>query len=1125
MTDGPESFGELVRAGRIRMRLTQRQLASRAGVSVRTVRHIEQGQVRRPRPESVRRLAAVLGLDGADPLPAADDPPTGGGSGAAGLLVAVLGPLAVHRDGVPVDVGPAKQRALLGLLALQPGHVVGQAEIIDVLWGDDPPDSCRNLVHTYITRLRKVLGSQAIVRDRAGYTLAGAAGDRLDLARFDGLVARADAARRQEPAVAADLYGDALAYWRGAVLADLPVRLHQHPAAVAVARRRVAAALAHADLAIEQGGHDRAVEQLWRLLEQEPLHEGLHAKLMTALAGSGQQTAALRVFEGLRVRLSDELGVSPGAEVQEAHLRVLQAREPVAAQPRARSGRPVPAQLPADVPAFTGRRSPLERLDAGLGQGGTAILLIVGSAGVGKTALAVHWAHRVRERFPDGQLYVDLRGYDSSQPLRPIRALTLILRSLGVPAARVPTGLDEAAGLYRSLLAERRVLIVLDNCNGVDQVRPLLLGAAGCAVVITSRNRLGGLVAREGAHRIVLHPLPHGEAVALLTAAMGRRPVQSGAVAELARLCAYLPLAMRVSAANLDNDPHRSVADYVAELTEGNRLAALQVDGDSQSSVRVAFDLSYEALPAEIRRSFRLLGLIPGPDFTVETVAALAAVPAARAERALAHLAAVHLLQQHAPGRYAFHDLLRLYAGERARTEDGPEERRAAVDRLHGWYLGTAASAADLLDSDRPRFVQAAAGLPRGGPRPATAAEAVAWLEAERANLIAAITASAEQRRHLQTWQLALVLAQFFFTRGYVHDWIDTHGLALAAARELGDRRVEAEILRQLGLAYWRSGQLPQALEHHRRALAMDRAGADLQGEAKTLNHLGFIFDRTGRAAEALGHQQRSADLYRQVDDRWGEGRALIGVGNAHRQLGSPRESLHHFQEALAVNREVRDRWGEGMALAGIGYACIHLDRHPEALTRFDEATALTREVGDRTGESLALAGRGLAHLVAGRPARAMDDFQHALTLTRDTGDRWTESLALTGKGMAQLATGGYAEAMSDFAYLLALTRDTGDRWCESFALAGLGHVNRHFGRHDQAIAQYRRALECAREVGNQGVQAQILSGIADAYRAMGDRDQALLHSRYARSAAHRAGDRPETLRFQAGADDIRADP
>lgn len=1126
------SFGERLRAHRISAGLTQQEVAGRAGMSVRAVRYIEQGRVRRPRPESVRRLAAaVTGLEVAGGSPACVRPAGGEPGSTAGLVVAVLGPLTVHRDGEPVDVGPAKQRALLGLLALQPGRAVSHEEIISVLWGDDPPHSHRNLIHTYVARLRKALGTGApvIVARHGGYLLAATEEHRLDLSRFEGLLIRAGAVRLGDPVTAMALYHDALGCWQGAVLADLTSRLHQHPAAVSAGRRRVTAALAYADLALDHGLHEKAAEQMWRLLEEEPLNEGLHARLMLALAGTGQQAAALHLFNELRVRLSEELGVEPGTEVKDAHLQVLSNRSSAAPGPRAGPAgttvKPVPAQLPADVAVFTGRTTYLEQLNADLADAHerepatAAISVIVGTAGVGKTTLAMHWAHRVRGGFPDGQLYVDLRGHDPGRPMHPIEALTLFLRALGVPAAHVPTEVDEAAGLYRSLLADRRVLIVLDNCNGVDQVRPLLPGAPGCAVLITSRDRLGGLVAKEGARRITLAPLSPDEALALLAAALGRERARTPAAAELVRLCAYLPLAIRISAANLDNDPNRGVAEYVAELREGNRLAALKVDSDRQNSVRAAFHLSYLSLPAQVRRLFRLLGLIPGPDFTADAAAALTASSMGRVQQRLTRLSAAHLIHQHSPGRYTLHDLLRLYAAERARTDETPEERRTASERLHGWYLGATDISTDLLNPGRRRFVQATAQSRINGPKPATPTEAVAWLEAERANLTAAVAMSARRGRHAETWRLAQLLPEFFFTRGHTHDWIETHDLALKAARKLGDHRAEAEILKNLGLAYWRSGRLPLAVDRHQRALTLDRAGLDVRGEAKTLNQLGFILDRTGQVVQALAHQQRSVTLYRQIDDRWGEGRALIGVGNAYRQLGRYTESLGHFQEALAVNREAGDRWGENMSLVGIGYAHVRLDLGTEAMAYLEQALTLTRDMGDQSGEGLALAGRAFAHLTAGRSAQAMDDFQHALVLTRGTGDRWTESLALAGTAFTHLLAGRSAQAMEDFQHLLALTRDIGDRWYEGLALTGLGHLHCHHGRHPQALTHYQRALTIARDVGNHGVQAEILSGLADVHRAMGDLGQAVIHHRHALAAALHVDDRAEIACARDGMD------
>jgi DNA-binding SARP family transcriptional activator len=520
------------------------------------------------------------------------------------------------------------------LLAIQPNRVVPVDEIVDVVWGDDPPATGRSLVHGHVRQVRRLIEparrprapAERVVRTDGGYLLV--ADDDLDLVRFDRLVATAR--RRHEAgdvAGAIDAYAEGLDCWRGGVLSDLDdPALHEHPAAVAAAGRRLSAALAYADLAVGSGRHDEAVPRLQALAAEERLHEGLHARLMLALAGAGRQADALALLGELRGRLAEELGVEPGADVRAAHLRVLRQQVPAAAEhPDGRDPPGPPAQLPADLSTFTGRVGALRRLDALLSgdvaaPSGVAIGVIVGTAGVGKTTLAVHWAHRVTDRFPDGQLFVNLRGYASAAPIRPAEVLARFLHALGVPADQVPIDPDEAAALYRSVMAGRRALVVLDNARDAPQVRPLLPGGPGNLVLVTSRDRLTGLRAREGAVPVLLDVLTPNEAHRLLARVLPPHRVRAepDAIPALAQACAYLPLALGIAAANVaaaeaSTGEHAGVARYVARLCAGNRLAELEVDGDPDSAVQATFDLSYATLAADAARLFRRLGLVPGP--------------------------------------------------------------------------------------------------------------------------------------------------------------------------------------------------------------------------------------------------------------------------------------------------------------------------------------------------------------------------------------------------------------------------------------------------------------------------------------------------------------------------------
>jgi DNA-binding SARP family transcriptional activator len=691
MDQRPQTFGVLVRTHRVRAGLGQLELARRAGLSVRALREIERERVRQPRARAVSGLVGALRL----PEPEQQGLLTAGGAGQpvnGRIRVGVLGPLTVHRGAVALEVTGPRRRVLLGLLAIQPNQAVAADEIIECLWDGDPPTTCRSLVHGHIGALRRLLEpareprgtARTLVCARGGYLLV-AGEDDVDLSQFDRLVTRAHALLTDgNVAAAQDAYAEALDRWRGSVVSNLrQSALRQHPAVVAASGRRLIAALAYADLALASGRPHHAVERLQALVSDEPLHEGLHARLILALAATGRQAAALSRYDDLRARLAGELGLEPGPDLRAAHVRVLRQEvptavpEPTGSTAGSASARVPPAQLPADLPTFTGRTRELRQLGAlpgRRGSSGVTIVVVAGTAGVGKTALVVHCAHRLASRFPDGQLYADLRGYAIAPPVRPEEVLARFLHALGVEADQVPADRDEAAALYRSLMAGRRILVVLDNARDARQVRPLLPGSPSCVVLVTSRNRLTALHARESARHVTLDVLTPGEAHRLLARILPAARVRDepAAVEALAHVCAYLPLALGIAAAKLAGEG-MGVAAYVTRLSTGNRLAELEVDGDPDTAVRATFDLSYAVLAPATARLFCLLGVVPGPDVTAEAAAALVGAPVEAARRLLEELAAVHLIGRPAPGRYAFHDLLRRYAADLATAkESGP---------------------------------------------------------------------------------------------------------------------------------------------------------------------------------------------------------------------------------------------------------------------------------------------------------------------------------------------------------------------------------------------------------------------------------------------------------------------
>ena len=731
------------------------------------------------------------------------------------------------------------QQAVLALLALNVNTGVHREMIIDALWGDDPPGTALNLVQSYVSRLRRVLDPGRRPRDKAGllvsagncYRLRVATGQ-LDLLSFRELAGRARSAASSGGAAAAcELYEQALGLWRGEPLAELDV-LRGHLAVTELGQQRAALVMDYAAAASAAGLQQEVIPHLRKLVGREPLNENAHAQLMITLAGCGQQAAALQIYEDLRRRLDDQLGVYPGAELASAHRAVLRQEVPAApaatrtwvaeVHPASRPGPPVqddddsshgrpdsgqpphvgprspevvvPRQLPAAAPHFVGRAPALAALSHTLDEAPDAAATVVisaigGTAGAGKTTLAVHWAHQVADRFPDGQLYVDLRGYDpSGEPLTPAEAARVFLDALAVPPERIPQGLDARTGLFRSLLAGRRMLIVLDNARDAAQVRPLLPGTPGCRVLVTSRRQLTSLAAAEGARLISLDVLTDGEARQLLARHLGsgRVAAEPEAATDLTRLCARLPLALAIAAARAADRERVSIAAVAAELGDmTNRLDALDT-GDAATSMRSVISCSYRNLPAVAAKMFRALALHPGPDISLPAAASLAAVEVKETRHTLRDLVRASLLSEHAPGRFAFHDLLRAYAMEQART-DGETDRRAALNRVLDYYLNTAHAADQLLNPSRDPLHL---GKPMPGvflEEPVGYAEALSWFEAEHHVLLAAVSHAAAAGLDRHAWQLAWALESFLDRRGHWQDWHATQRTALAAARRSGE--------------------------------------------------------------------------------------------------------------------------------------------------------------------------------------------------------------------------------------------------------------------------------------------------------------------------------------------------
>ncbi|HEU4423923.1 MAG TPA: tetratricopeptide repeat protein [Pilimelia sp.] len=653
----------------------------------------------------------------------------------------------------------------------------------------------------------------------------------------------------------------------------------------------------------------------------------------------------------------------------------------------------VPRELPADVYGFTGRPDQLAELHSlvtARAQSSAMVVAVVsGTAGVGKTALAVHWAHQVRDQFPDGQLYVNLRGFDTSgSAMAPAEAVRGFLDALNVSPQRLPVGLDAQAGLYRSLLSGKRMLILLDNARDAEQVRPLLPGAPGCVVVVTSRNQLPGLVAVEGAHPLALDLLPADEATQLLARRLGpaRVAVEPRAVEDIIARCARLPLALAIVAARAATHPGFHLDALAGELHDARDGLDAFAGGDAITDMRAVFSWSYHTLSDEAARLFRLLGLHPGPDIATHAAASLAGVPLGRIRPLLTELTRAHLVSERVPGRFAFHDLLRVYAIELAHTHDTDEERHAAVHRVLDHYLNSAHPASLLLNPYRDVLSPAS---PVAGVTPVRVAEvrqAMAWFTAEYAILLAVVELAEAHGFDAHTWQLASAIGTFCQRRGHWRDQIAIQSAALAATRRLADLDRQASAHRDLGRAHVRLSNDGAAHHHFRQALDLYGKLGDATGQAHIYNNIADALDRQGRPQDALGHSQQAVDLFRAAGKRTGLAWALNGVGWLHSRLGNYEQAIAYCEEALVLQREIDDRQGQGATWDSLGYAHHHLGHHERALSCYEHAFDLIREVGDRYQQADVLTHLGDTHEASGNPAAARDAWLRALEILDELG-------------------------------------------------------------------------------------------------------------------------------------------
>jgi DNA-binding SARP family transcriptional activator len=892
----------------------------------------------------------------------------------------LLGPLLVRRGAAVVPIPAGKQRVLLAALLLNPGRALPADELAELLWETGPPASARDALHNYVRRLRHALGdaSRTVVITQADGYLLRVPADEVDILRFEATAARAlHALRASRCEQAARELREALALWRGTPLSDVPCDqlVVRHARRLEEMRLQALEGRIEADLCC--GRHSEVAAELQELAAAEPLRERLQGLLMLALYRDGRRADALAAFRNARRVLIDEVGVEPGAELQRLHRQILNADPALnvsVAPPPGAVPPVVPRQLPTAVAHFVGRETELSRLDAlatvAEGAGGSVVIAVIGgTAGVGKTALAVQWAHRAADRFPDGQLYVNLRGFGpDGAPKPPGEVLGGFLEAMQ-PATGIPAGLEARAGLYRSLAAGKRLLVVLDNARDADQVRPLLPGSPGSMVLITSRDRLAGLAAAEGAPLLTLEVLAEAEARALVVARAGaRREAEPEAVAEITELCGRLPLALALTAARAAARPALALAELAAELRDTrNRLDALDV-GSQSASARAVFSWSHETLTPPAARMFRLLGLHPGPDIGVNSAASLAGVPARQGRAMLDELARSHIAAEPSAGRFGLHDLLRAYAAERAGADETTAERHAAANRMVDYYLHAAHQMALLLFPPR----HAIALVP---PQPGVVREelssyrqAWSWAEAEYLVLLEMVPLAASTGFSQHAWQLAWALETFLSRRGRWDELADLQQVALGAARRAGDLTGQAHARCGAGWTSVLQGRYEDGRADLDQAARLFRRLGDRSGEARAVVRAGEAFWQQGRYDEALGSAQRALALYRASGDRAGQAGALSNIAMYHLHRGDHERALDCCGQARAVFRELGDRRSEASVLDNIGEAYHGLGRADDAIAHYQESLGAFRELGDRYCQA-----ETLTHLASAYEARGAD--------------------------------------------------------------------------------------------------------------------------------------------------------
>lgn len=1046
--------------------------------------------------------------------------PPGGPARVTGF--GILGPLEIRCGHDLVDAGDRRQRMVLALLLLEAGQWLSADRMIELIWPAGAPRTARNALQVCVSRLRATLGdSVPLVTAGGGYRLE-VAPDLIDANRFRAVVIQAREAEADAVA-AAGILDSALALWRGPVLADTFDEQLRSRLCGGLEEARLTAIESRADALLRLGRHGEVASGLTDLVSVPPVRERLVYQLMLALYRDGQAARALEVCRRVRSQLATELGIDPGPELDELEVAILRNSADLLLPAVSRDTHSprvmVPAQLPAAVRGFTGRGGALAQLDEVAAMEhdhplAGRVAALVGIGGIGKTVLAVQWAHRRAAHFPDGQLFADLRGYSPLPVVRPLDVLVRFLRALGVAAEQIPHDEEAAGDLYRTCVSGRRMLVVLDNVADAVQVRPLLPGTSQCMTIVTSRNRLSGLVARDAAVRVALGTLDSAESLALLTGIVGKRRMaaEPEAAAALGGICAGLPLALRIAGATLAEQPDRPVADYVAALRTGDRVAALAVPGDEQTALTATFDLSYERLAPDARQLLRLLSLVPGTDVSVEAAAALSGADPEHARRSLLALAGTHLCDETAAGRYGLHDLLRDYAAGKAHAEETAAQRAAASDRLFSWYLHTADAAGRIV---APRTVR----LPLP-PRHAQVMEtvfaarpqALAWLDAERPNLIAAIRQAAARGPLPMAWLLPDALDGYLGQQEHTVDRFTAARESVAAATEadVAPARAAAHII--LGRAHHAVGEDAAARTEYLSALGVAERLDWPQAKATALVGLGAIAGSGGPVQAAVDYFSQALTIRRAADIRTGQADLLANIGRACVDLAELDRAKGCCERALAMYQE------ESSPRESHGWYCLGCARHalgdlPGAQNCFARARDLDRELGTPSNEARELAALAVVALDRGRGLEAHRLADLAVGMARDLGDPEVECIALVSRAETLLRGQRFQPAADEYQDAVRIAEKHGIRLWQGPALVGLGFTALAQGDAGSAARLATQALDLSKQVGHRLIEAPALRALSESKHMGGDPAEARRYADEALAVSRDTGQRMEQVR------------